>query len=305
MSKYFDHKNANFLEPKVSQYEGHMIMRNVMKPNYNRFLNIDTRYRDDYMPLRPVNYTISLPERVNEVKSVRVTNLEIPISFYNISDTLDNNAFSITMNDISKTIVIPNGQYDIATLLQNINTQLAGLGVPFTKITFFVNNQFSQIGNADLSYNVNINFDVNTQGASSTNNDRLSFRLGWMLGFREPTYTIPTISALKSTAFYDITGPRYLYLVIDEFKNASPHSFITTLRNSELKNIIARVSLDYRQYPYGSISHTNIEYGSLLSDRRVFPDPINIQRLNVQLVNEHGIPIDLNGLDFSFCLELE
>ena len=314
MSKYFDHKNANFLEPKVSEYSGHMVMTNVMKPLYKRYLNVDTRYRDDYMPLRPVNYTMTLPERVNEVKSVSVSHVEMPISFHNISNTLGNNAFNITMNNVTQTIVVPNGQYDISTLLTNINAQIGAIEaldttnvkVPFKSVAFFVSNNFSQIGNASTSNtNVIINFDVNDLGATATNNDNLSFRLGWMLGFRDPTYTIPSGSSLSSTAFYDINGPRYLYLIIDEFKNSNPHSFITTLRKSELKNVLARITLDYRQYPYGSISHTNTEYGTLLSDKRVFPDPINIQRMNVQLVNERGIPMNLNGLDFSFCLELE
>ena len=81
MSQYFDQKNAMFMEPTVTQYGSHMVMTNVSKPTKKQYINIDTRFRDDYDPIRPANYNISLPERILEVKTVRVMSVEIPISF--------------------------------------------------------------------------------------------------------------------------------------------------------------------------------------------------------------------------------
>lgn len=43
----------------------------------------------------------------------------------------------------------------------------------------------------------------------------------------------------------------------------------------------------------------------LLSDVRSYTGKVDIQKLNVQLVNENGIAMNLNGADFSFCLRLE
>jgi hypothetical protein len=289
------------MEPKVTQYGSHMIMTNVTKPVKKKYLNIDTRYRDNYDPLRPVNYNISLPERVNEVKSIRVINIEIPVSFYNISANLGNNTFNLTVLGYTTTIIIPDDQYTIDTLTDMINEQIKAAGPPYVNIIFYFENYYSKFVNTDAENEFLIDFDVNMQGTMDMQN--LTFKLGWLLGFREPSYTIPHSLILSSPAFVNLTGPRYLYLVIDEFKNNNPHSFVTMLNTSEInKNILARITMNYTEFPYGTIVCANLSTGNLMTDKREFNDTINLQRMNIQLVNERGVPIDLNVMDFSFCM---
>jgi hypothetical protein len=43
----------------------------------------------------------------------------------------------------------------------------------------------------------------------------------------------------------------------------------------------------------------------LLSDQRYYSGKTDIQKLQIQLVDEGGRIVDLNQLDFSFCLEIE
>ena len=38
------------------------------------------------------------------------------------------------------------------------------------------------------------------------------------------------------------------------------------------------------------------------SDVRKYTGTVNLQRLQVKLVNERGVPLNLNGMDFSFCM---
>ena len=49
----------------------------------------------------------------------------------------------------------------------------------------------------------------------------------------------------------------------------------------------------------------NLSNGLLVTDIRSYTGKVDIQKLNVQLVNEFGNVIDLNGDDFSFCLKIE
>jgi len=143
MSQYFD-KSELFLEPKVKQYGSHMVMSNVHKPTKTKYVNVDTKFSDEYNDFSVANYNITLPERINDVKSLTVTNLELPMSFYNISSALGNNSFQITNNDIDPTIpyltqlstgsivdgkfvdtiVIPDGYYTIDELKTTINSQI-------------------------------------------------------------------------------------------------------------------------------------------------------------------------------------
>ena len=143
MSQYFD-KSELFLEPKVTQYGSHMVMSNVHKPTKTKYVNVDTKFSDEYNDFSVANYNITLPERINDVKSLTVTNLELPMSFYNISSALGNNSFQITNNDVDPTIpyltqlstgsivdgkfvdtiVIPDGYYTIDELKTTINSQI-------------------------------------------------------------------------------------------------------------------------------------------------------------------------------------
>ena len=104
----------------------------------------------------------------------------------------------------------------------------------------------------------------------------------------------------------DLSGPRYLYLVIDEFTGAgNQNSFVSPLPTSLInKNIIARIPISLQMYPFMSVYPFHRTNG-LLTDVRSYTGKVDIQKLNVQLVNENGTVMDLNGADFSFCLRIE
>ena len=150
--------------------------------------------------------------------------------------------------------------------------------------------------------NVSLVFDVDYTG----NSDKFNFKhkLGWLLGFRKPTYAIVTTTITKSECTLDMYGSRYLYLAIDEFNKGNQNSFVSPLSSSLInKNIIARITLDMATYSYGATLPATYYNGLLTTDTRSYTGKIDLQKLNVQLLNESGIPMMLNGHDFSFCLE--
>ena len=67
--------------------------------------------------------------------------------------------------------------------------------------------------------------------------------------------------------------------------------------------------LDFVAYTFsdnGFITIFHAEVGDhMVADIRRYGELVNIQRMNVRIVDEFGRIIDFNGLDFSFCLELE
>lgn len=183
MSQYFD-KSELFLEPKVKQYGSHMVMSNVHKPTKTKYVNVDTKFSDEYNDFSVANYNITLPERINDVKSLTVTNLELPMSFYNISSALGNNSFQITNNDINPTIpyltqlstgsivdgkfvdtiVIPDGYYTIDELKTTINSQIDKI----KRIPTNSNGNVVVDGNGDIVYDTDGN--VLTLTADNTEN---------------------------------------------------------------------------------------------------------------------------------------
>jgi hypothetical protein len=102
-----------------------------------------------------------------------------------------------------------------------------------------------------------------------------------------------------------LNGPRYLYLAIDEFNNkGNQNSFITPMNSSMInKKVIARITMNNILFPYGyngSFTHLN----GLTSDIRSYTGTVDLLKLNIQLLNETGTPMQLNGVDFSLLLKV-
>ena len=126
MSDCFN-RNDIFMQPKTEQYGSHMIMTNVHKPDKTKYINVDTRFREDYASRDPyplskcsegvcgetqtpnpsfnytaeVNHNIYIPERINEVKSMKVKSVELPCTFYNVSSAIGNYSLKIINNTVA------------------------------------------------------------------------------------------------------------------------------------------------------------------------------------------------------------
>jgi len=153
-------------------------------------------------------------------------------------------------------------------------------------------------------------------------------KLGWLLGFRLPSYTIPKkVGAVNGTltgeAIANASGIPYFYLIVDEFKNSNPHSFLGLSRTSQLSSqqILARITVDTSSYNVG-VSNNDVPIGAgdfgygpqimavcegdnMVSDTRTYGELVDIQKMNVRIVDQFGRIMNLNGLDFSFCLEVK
>lgn len=312
MSEYFDNKGL-FSSPNVSQYGNHMVMTNVRKSSKCHFLNIDTKFADDFTnnrlnPACPstynmANYTITLPEKMNEVTSMMVCNVELPQMFYNISSALGNNIMKITSGALSVVITIPDGNYTSTSLKSTLNTLFFQNKNSNGGYLFYdVSNNLSTI-QTDASGGFVLDFAISPDGSF----DKYNFKskLGWILGFRQLTYTIPLSSRIYSESVLNLLGPKYMYLAIDEFSKGNNKSFSAVLPTSLIrKNIIAKICLNRELYPFGTILPANNFNGFLLSDLRTYNGKVDIQKLNVQLIDENGNTVNMNGCDFSFCLEI-
>ena len=290
------------MEPRTNQYGSHMIMTNVHKPTKTKYVNVDTKFSDDYQYGTNANYNITLPQPITDVKNMSVTNIEIPKTYYNISKNLGNTHLSVhdPNTPITHLIDISDGQYDAASLTSAINASITTAGLSFD-ISINENGK-------TLIYNVAQAYEIRFAVDTNSNTDKYGFKnkLGWILGFRKTTYMIVTTVKLESEYMSDLHGPRYLYLAVEEFNRGNQNSFVSPVVSSLInKNILARITMDNQNYGYGSILSGNTMNGLVISDDRSYTGKIDLLKLNVQLIDENGMPVMLNGLDFSFCLKVE
>jgi hypothetical protein len=301
-------------KPYLSSYPSEFfkgIINPLKKRTTRKNLNIDTRFRENYYASPSTNFNMTLPMNFNDVLSMQLAAAEIPTTFYNVSKQLGNNFFSITATGpatgtVTQMVTLPSGNYKYGGISAIINERISLLDASCSDIVFEIN---ASAGNGSGQMIVGLkpgssvtSFSLDFQTDKSGNDDKntpLPLKLGWMLGFRNGKYE-GNLNYV-SEGIVDVSGPRYLYLAIDDHNNNVNNSFFSAFNSSLLnKNVLARISMQNAS-SFGVFSENNF---NLVTSPRDYFGPVNLQHLNVQLLDEYGRVVDLNNMDFSICLTL-
>ena len=122
--------------------------------------------------------------------------------------------------------------------------------------------------------------------------------MGWMLGFRDKNYSFTT--SLITESVLNITGPRYLYIILEDFNKSSNVNFLSSSKYGLLPdNILARVSLI--SSAFNVLKQNDF---SVYAEPRYYYGPVNISKLRIRIVDEFSRTLDLNSDDFSFTLRM-
>jgi hypothetical protein len=289
-------------------YEGKMNPLNTRV--LTRVLNIDTKFRPS-LEDNSADFIIDLPMKFYKVVSMNISAIEIPIGFYGISEAFGNNFFTLEVNDggalSRKVFTIEEGNYSNAELITAINTSLGSTAPnpadPFTCVLFSLNTINNKVTvdalTATLPTIVEIGLFFNETKTGEPDNSPLTSKLGYNLGFikesysGELTYTGESLIEPKSN--------KYLFLSIDDFQNnVSNNSFVSAFQDSFLdNNILARIST---KLIYENVIINDDE---LLSEKRQYFGPVDIQRLHIRLYDEYGRVVNMNNMNYSFCITLE
>jgi hypothetical protein len=251
------------------------VIKNTVKDNLNpdykntikRLINIDSQY----IPLNTntsssstsstnsnsTNYVFKLTEKLVNVVSLELINLQIPMSFYNIEDRQGNNLFylkHVTSEDVINPIIIEDGYYDMPTLISSINTSIHLID-PSLNFTINPINGKTIIINTSL-INYTLEFYENTMNDTKINNC-----LGWILGFHNYTdtdipyllYTINSTETLTSDKVAYINNTKNFIVVVDEFsQNHTSGTIVQTINDVN--------SIKPSSYTYNSKTSKNSNY---------------------------------------------
>ena len=296
-------------KPYLSSYPSEFfpgVINPIKKRTIKRNLNIDTRFRDNYYSTSASNFTIQLPLNIDNVLKMQLAAIELPITYYVVSKQYNNNYFNITVNGDNTVIEIPDGNYSQTTIMDIINTQLTLAGAPFSYISFIINLSTGTTGSAQTMVGSNetgtvneleLNFQYDRNGVEDRGTP-LPLKFGWNLGFRNGIYS--GVTNYVSEGVVDFVGPRYFYLVVDDYNNNVNNNFYSAFNNSILnKNILARISIQANQFNILQQNNLNI-----VTTPREYFGPVNLYAMNIQLLDEYGRIVDLSNMDFSFCLNL-
>lgn len=298
-------KNTPYVSSSPSEYFSGVI-NPLKKKTIRKVLNIDTRFRENYYSSPSSNFNMQLPLNIQNVLQMQLASLELPLSFFSISKQYNNNYFYVTANGVTNIVEIQNGNYTWQGIQNAINSALDLLGGNFQYINFVINENAGN-GSAQMMVGLDgtepspVNFELNFQLDRNGNEDRgtpLPLKLGWMLGFRNGIYI--NNQNYVSEGVVDVSGPRYLYLVVDDFNKNVNDNFVAAFNSSILnKNILARISLNTPTFTVFTQNNFNV-----VTVPREYFGPVNINTMNIQLLDEYGRIIDLNNMDYSFSLNL-
>lgn len=292
----------------------------------SRALNIDSMFRKNTLVAPSTDMQMSLPTTVPNVVEMAVGQVEVPMTFYNVSRALGNRTFVV--NDGSsapKVVRLPDGRYQVthdqdkgqatktlADIELAVNNAMRAAGVDADFV--FTVDKVTQRGvfatrhvpgaqpvvkEMTLFFNVDDEGNVDEGGFVAGG---LRTKLGWMLGFRSGTYWLkapagaaPNAVAAAAEAAAYVPNTRYMYLVVDDYCNESYENFTSIFHDSlNTKNVLARVDLG------DTVDHTR-----WTSTPRSYRAPVTLTRLRITLTDELGRVVDLNGVDWSTVLTLK
>ena len=199
---------------------------------------------------------------------ISVTDAVIPYSFYNVNDT--NNILEYNLNSVDYTLIITKANYNITTLITYLT---ANLETGFT-----------------ISYNASTNkltFEHSTY-EFTFNSNSTCFEL---LGLTEKTHA-STLSILTSDISINFFTIRNIQI--------SSSNFILNNINTAKPNvasILISIPVDVNQ---GSI----IQYRNINNISSLVHEINNISNLHIQILDQDGDLLNLNGLHYSINLLL-
>lgn len=313
---YINTQNSEYFQGTLNPLK----MRSITK-----FLNIDTRFRDNLTSTISSNFMINLPERLTKVVSMQVSSFEFPVCFYSTSEMYGNHFLNITIYSqttpsspveiTNKTIIVPDGNYNGCDLVDKINAIMspkseAGVPIdaddPFNSVQFRLDLTETGSGTGKviletvggLAYTIKeIQMDFTLDKNREPDKTDISSKIGWNLGFTNKKYRGNT--NYMSEAIIDPAMIRYIYLVIDDFNNSVNNHFISAFNKHVFSpNILARITIK------GTYFSLMMETDIVTEPRRFF-GPVDIQKLHIQVYDDRGRILDMNSANFSFVLNIK
>lgn len=242
-------------------------------------LHVDSRYRDKSR--FPNSGCFSIPLNITNVTSIRLSSIELPNVFYTFTTARNNCSFMIN-NTI---VTIPQGNYTAEAMICAVQTQLDGMfGAGKYSIAFS-----SVDGKVTISNGQFMRF-VLKDPPLKTGIEKCAPSLLYSLGFRKPSYSGQT--NYVSESIIDVVGPNYLIMKVNDFGSMR-------YREYGVSNAFAKIILNGPKCTVTFDSGANF-----VSKQHDFHQPVNLNRLNIDIVDPYDQTLDMLYMDYSLTFEV-
>jgi hypothetical protein len=233
-----------------------------LKNTINRFINLDSQFRQytNGIDSMSTDYTCDLSDTLKNTLSLSLYSYQIPFSWYAIDNAYGNTCFWIydvaSANMVA--ISVPAGNYSQQGFTDTLNSSFTAAGFSgfsVNPVSYNSNNGIITLnlyggGWTDPASSNSFTITETTQiifydfsgtlkcniNCYSKNNSYFNNSLGWLMGYRLP-YLNVDISGNQATCILDLTGTKYLILVIDDYNQNHVNNSLVSISqfNNTLK----------------------------------------------------------------------
>lgn len=228
----------------------------LKRTSYKKIVNINSRFRDNYTSTLASNFFFNFPEIMNNIVSMKLSNIIIPNFIYSVNSSTGSDNFTIIVkkNDgsiLTKPIEVPSGSYPAQKIVTKINSILSNLVIESMtyivlkydevtgKMTFDILWSFSAMTNIteiqfDFSYKeparqANSINNVYNQISNNIYKDQLT--LGWTLGFRGNYISTSTSTSTNASSVITSSTRNIQQATLNSLRNK--HSTLLIKKNGE------------------------------------------------------------------------
>jgi len=263
------------------------------------------------------------------VISIVLSGLQFPNFMFSFSKSKKTNQIFIheDVTDNEAMVSIPSGNYNVmnfpGVLEKAINEQVVGSYTPAGPNRFTVSISpytfFTTISNSTYTFTMITNFTLYNDDPDNfvcpnvystryfksepdikdgTRPEQYFNSLGWLIGYRLTVYE--GLQSYTSEGPFDNQFADYIYFTLNDYVNNQTANTYGVLGGSILDaNILGVIPITTPYFTSTFDNNSNFIYKT-----RNYTGPVNIAKINIQLINEFGEQINLHNSDFAFCLQV-
>jgi hypothetical protein len=256
-------------------------------------INIDSQFRDDPLGSTSSNFYFSLLEPVRNVMRVRITSIEFPNNYAFFTPLRKNVTLRFYYGvsfGTSLVLTIEKGNYNAGDMEVALNAALTTAGLPWLTTLFNpITGKFTFTGTGAGSSAFKMDTTCNSH------NQPFAYGLGYYIGFSYGVLPSTTVSPYTLTSEFcaHFAGDNYVFLKVNDYEcvrqTMGDNDFVA------LAKIVLREPKDHMAFD---------DYASQHIKEVVFPNPVDLIRFKIEIVDPYGRSVDMCAANMSFSLEV-
>lgn len=276
-----------------------------------KVLFIDSNDRDIERWPSASEFEINCPQNYNNVESLRLSSINLPNFFYNISEQLRTNKMIIEFNGAPHVITLEDGYYNYTQLQIALVTELQAIqsGSNFDVSYNSITRKFTFL---NASYQFVFRFDLpNSYDCSKTNYktdvyaQHSNWGLGYILGFDKKKYTSNQSSLnIVSPNPSDLEDNKCIYIELEKYNKCDEiKPFLYYNYNNANSGIVNSAFAKIPIYPFQD--NKGLVNDGYFENISYYQPPIDkIAKFKLKFRYHNGMLVDFHNFNISLSLEI-